>query len=42
LDEEDILLEVEQEDFISALHSLTPSITAQELAKYKNINTKLS
>lgn len=42
LDEDKIMLEVQQEDFLSALHSLTPSITPQELAKYKNINTKLS
>lgn len=43
LDEEDEKeLEVQQEDFMSALHSLTPSITQQELEKYKNINTKLS
>ena len=43
MDEEwDSKLEVEQKDFLSALHSLTPSITPQELEKYKNINTKIT
>lgn len=35
-------LEVEQGDFMSALDSLTPSISSQDLEKYKNINTKMS
>ena len=35
-------LEVEQRDFMSALHSLTPSITPQELDKYKHINTRIT
>ncbi len=35
-------LQVEQSDFVSALHSLTPSITAAQLMEYKNINTKMT
>ena len=35
-------LQVEQSDFMSALHALKPSITASELAEYKNINTKMT
>ena len=43
VDEEwDGKLEVEQTDFMSALHSLTPSITPQELDRYKNINAKIT
>ncbi len=40
--EDERQLEVEHGDFVSALHALTPSITPQELAKYKNISTNLS
>lgn len=34
-------LQVTQKDFMSALQSLTPSVTPQELAKYRNMNTNI-
>lgn len=36
------VLEVHQQDFLTALTSLKPSITPQELLTYKNIKTKIS